>query len=106
MNIMTKLTFAFILSCPIIASAGDRPAGPLATLVLHVRGLLAEINPQLDAETLAHMLLGALAAAAFEANMREEGADVPALQRAGAVLLSGVLPPRSSARKSAQRRAP
>jgi len=92
------------LNAPLVQAAsraaGDRPAGPLATLVLHVRGLVAEIDPELDTETLAHMLLGGLAAAAFEASMREEGADVPALQRAGAALLSGILPPRSAAQKS------
>ncbi len=75
-------------------AAGDRPAGPLATLVLHVRGLLAEIDPELDAEMLAHMLLGALVAGAFELSMREDGADPAALQRAGAALLSGIIPPR------------
>ena len=48
------------------------------------------------------MLLGGLAAAAFEASMRADGADVPALKRAGTTLLGGIIRPGGGAAQNSR----
>jgi AcrR family transcriptional regulator len=59
-------------------------------LALHVRALLAEIDPSLDAEVVADLLLGAIAAGVVHHLRRERDVDLPAVQSAARALLRGL----------------
>jgi hypothetical protein len=59
-------------------------------LALHVRTLLAEIDPSLDAEVVADLLLGAIAAGVVHHLRRERDVDLPAVQSAARALLRGL----------------
>lgn len=70
------------------ALADDLPP-VYATLLLHLSSLIAELDPGLDATTVAGYLLGALAPPVLH-RMREDGADSPVLQRGAVQLLRGI----------------
>ena len=61
-------------------------------LALHVRALLIEIDPRLDADVVATLLLGALSPPVV-ARLRARGADLPAQQTAARALMRGLTSP-------------
>jgi AcrR family transcriptional regulator len=81
-----------------LSVAADRAAAPgtrmriHGALALHVRALLAEIDPSLDAEVVADLLLGAIAAGVLHHLRRERGVGLPAVQSAARALLRGLTP--------------
>lgn len=61
-----------------------------AILLMHVANLIAEINPRLDAWTVAGLLLSAFAPPVLHRMHAHGGIDVPTLQRAAVQLARGV----------------
>jgi AcrR family transcriptional regulator len=59
-------------------------------LALHIRALVREIDPALDAEVVADLLLGAVAAAVIRRLRRDQGFDLAAVQEAARALLRGI----------------
>lgn len=74
-----------------IALAADRaaPATVAGALTLHVRGLVSQIDPRLDADLVATVLLGALSPLVI-VRLRARGADLPAQQAATRAVLQGL----------------
>ncbi len=75
-----------------LAAEHAAPGGGSAVagaLLLHVRGLVIDLDPDLDADLVATLLLGALAPPVI-ARLRARGADVKAQQAAARALLRGL----------------
>jgi AcrR family transcriptional regulator len=66
--------------------------------LLHMTGLIEELDPQLDARILGGLLLGAIAPPVLSRMRAMQASDTEALQRAVRVLLRGVLSPPVPAR--------
>jgi AcrR family transcriptional regulator len=86
-----------------LAVAADRAAGAATrmrlhgALALHVRTLVAEIDPSLDAEVVADLLLGAIGARVVHHLRRERDVELAAVQSAARALLRGLTGTRASA---------
>ncbi len=76
------------------AAPGGEAANVYGVLALHIRLLLAELNPppSADVETLAALILGAISPPVLHA-LRRNGADIGTLSQAALALLRGVTPP-------------
>jgi AcrR family transcriptional regulator len=78
-----------------LAAARATPAGAQvsvhATLALFVRVMVAEIDPSLDGEIVADLLLGATSAGVVYHLRRERGIDLERIQAAARALLHGVI---------------
>jgi AcrR family transcriptional regulator len=73
------------------ALPSDAPRGVYGALRMHVEQLLQKIDPRLDSEVLAAMILGALAPSVVESALHGgEPADVEALQTSARALLRGI----------------
>lgn len=77
-----------------VAMAAERsatvPTGAIAgPLCLHVRGLIAELDPDLDGDMISSLLLGALSPPVI-ARLRARGADLAAQQSSARALLRGL----------------
>ncbi len=67
-------------------------ARPLGSLALHLRVLLTELDPSLDAEVTAEMLLGAVSAGVISRLRRERGVPLPEMQDSIRRLARGLAP--------------
>ncbi len=65
-------------------------------LALHVRTLLAELDPTIDAEVVADLLLGAISAGVLHHLRRERGRDLATVRDGALALLRGVSQPASA----------
>ncbi|MDO8212383.1 TetR/AcrR family transcriptional regulator [Conexibacter sp. CPCC 206217] len=78
-----------MLAADFAARGGDQPS-PFGTLTLHVRTLVSELNPALDADTVADLLLGALAAGVVHRLKRDRGVDLATVRASARALLRGL----------------
>jgi AcrR family transcriptional regulator len=85
------------------AAAGTE-ARPWGALALHLRVLLEELDPTLDAEVLADLLLGALGAGVIRHLSENRGVDIATLQRSARALLHGLTGPDRGKRRCIRRR--
>jgi AcrR family transcriptional regulator len=84
----TQLDFALAAARATTAGAQVSVHGPLA---LFVRVMSAEINPSLDGEVLADLLLGATSAGVVYHLRRDRGIDLERIQAGARALLHGAL---------------
>lgn len=93
---MTELAALQLEHLELALAAERLAADPLppvyVTLLVHVTELLAEVDPQIDAQVVAGCLLGAIAAPVLHRMRRSGTTDVPTLQRAVARLVRGLVP--------------
>jgi len=78
-------------------AAEDRPpggasGGPKDSLAVHLRVLLAELDPTLDAEVTAELILGAIGAGVISRLRRDRAVDLAALQASARALVRGLAP--------------
>ena len=71
-------------------AARDDQATPFGTLTLHVRALVSDLDPSLDADTVANLLLGAIAGGVVHRLRHTRTIDLPTLQASARALLRGL----------------
>lgn len=77
-----------MLAVDIYSRTSSSPA--FATFLIHVATLIVEIDPELDADVLAGLVLSSIAPHVIARLRHESGAELPDLQRAAITLLRGL----------------
>jgi AcrR family transcriptional regulator len=71
---------------------GGPAIGPADSLALHLRVLLAQLDPALNAEVTAELILGAVGAGVISRLRRDRAVDLAALQAGARALVRGLAP--------------